>query len=41
MKVVIWECHVNDFANRIYDIILGKYLSTELGIGIKVSEYII
>ena len=33
-----WECHVDDPANVIYDIILGICLLTLLGLNLKISK---
>ena len=37
----MWKCHVGDSAKDRYDMILGKYLLTKLGLNIKFSEDII
>ena len=36
-----WKCHVYDSAKGRYDMILGKYIWTELWLHIKVSEQVI
>ena len=36
-NVVMWNCHVNDYAEVRWDIILGQYLLTSLGINLKFS----
>ena len=28
---VMWKCHLDEYSNGRYDMILGRYLSTELG----------
>ena len=39
--VVTWKCHVDDSDKGRYDIILGQYLLTQLGLNIKFSEHVI
>ena len=41
INVVTWECHVDDSANGRYDMILEKYLLTELVLNLKFSDYVI
>ena len=36
-----WYCHVDDSTKGRYDIILGRYLLTLLGLNIKSSEQVI
>ena len=40
-NVVTWNCHVDDSSKGRYDIILGRYLLTELGLNQKLSEHVI
>ena len=40
-KIVTWKCHVAKSANSRYDMILGRYLLTALGLDIKFYENII
>ena len=40
-NVVTWDFHVNDSAKGRYDIILGRYLLTELVLNLKFFEHII
>ena len=35
---VTWKCQVYDSAKGRYDIILGRYLLTEVGINLKLSD---
>ena len=37
-NVVTWKCHVDDSTRGGYNMILGRYLLTELGLNLKVSE---
>ena len=37
-KIVTWNCHVDDSAKGIYDIILGRYIWTGLGLNLKLSD---
>ena len=37
-KIVTWKCHVNESTNDKYDMILGRYLLTALGLEIIFSE---
>ena len=41
MNVMTWNCHVVDSSKGRYYMILGKYLFTELGLNIKLSEHVI
>ena len=40
-KIVTWKCHIAKSKNSMYDMILGRYLLTTLGLDIKLSENII
>ena len=40
-NVMTWKCHVDDSANGGYDMILGRYLLTELELNLKFSDHII
>ena len=40
-KMVMWNCHVAESAKGRYDIILGRYLLTGLGLNLKFSEHVI
>ena len=40
-KIVTWNCHVDDSINGRYDMILGRYLLTTLGLDIKPSDQVI
>ena len=35
---MVWKLHVDEFTNGRYDMILGRYLLTELGLDLKFSE---
>ena len=35
-KIMTLECHLDASAKFIYDIILGRYLLTELGLNLKI-----
>ena len=39
--VVTWNCHMDDSAKGRYDMILGIYLLTELGLNLEFSEHVI
>ena len=39
-KIVTWRCHIARSANSRYDMILGRYLLTTLGLDIEFSENI-
>ena len=41
MNAVTWKCHLDDSAKGRYDMILGRYLLTELGLNFKLSDHII
>ena len=34
-KIMKWECHMDDFSNGRFDMILDRYLLTELVLNIK------
>ena len=38
---VTWKCHVDEYAKGIYDMILVRYLLTELGLNLDFSEHVI
>ena len=38
-NVVTWKCHVDDSAKGRYDMILGRDISTELWLNLKISEH--
>ena len=38
---VTWNCHVDESAKGKYNMILGRYLLTELLLNIKLSEHVI
>ena len=40
-NVVMWKCHVDDSDKGRYDMILGRYLLTELVFNLKLSEHVI
>ena len=40
-NVEMWRCHVDAYAKFIYDMILCRYLLTELGLNLKLSEHVI
>ena len=40
-NVLTWKFHMDDSAKGRYDIILGRYIWTELGLNIKFSEHVI
>ena len=40
-KHLTWNCHVDDSAKGIHDIILGRYILTALGLNIKLSYHVI
>ena len=40
-NAVTWKCHVDDSAKGRYDMIIGKYLFTELILSLKFSDHII
>ena len=41
MKIVTWNCHVEDSAKVRYDMILGRYLLTSLLLNLKLSDHVI
>ena len=40
-KSVTWNCHVDDSTKGRYDMILGRYILTALGLILKLSNHII
>ena len=38
-KIVTWNCHVDDSAKGRYDMILSRYLRTELGLNLQLSDH--
>ena len=38
---VTWKCHADDSAKGRYDMILGRYILTELGLNIKFFDHVI
>ena len=40
-NILTWNCHVDDSDKGRYDIILGRYILTALGLNLKFSEHII
>ena len=40
-KIVTWKCQVNKFSNGRYDMDLGRYLITALGLDIKFNSNVI
>ena len=36
-----WDCHVDDSAKGIYDMVLGRDLLTALGLNLKCSDQVI
>ena len=41
IRIVKWDFHVDDVNKGIYDIILGIYLLTDLGLNKKFSDHVI
>ena len=41
MKIVTWECHVDESGKSRYYMILGRYILTALGLNIKLSDHVI
>ena len=41
MNVMTWKCHVDNSTKGRYDMMLGKYVLTELGLNIKLSDNVI
>ena len=41
MKIVTCNCHVDDSTKGRYDMILGRYILTPLGLNIKLSDHVI
>ena len=41
MKIVTCNCHVEDSTKGRYDMILGRYILTPLGLNIKLSDHVI
>ena len=40
-KILAWNCHVDDSAKSIYDMILGRYIITELILNLRLSDHVI
>ena len=40
-KIVTWDYHVDDSAKGRYDVILGRYLLTALGLNLKLYDLVI
>ena len=40
-KILTWNCHVDDSTKGRYDMILGRYLLTALGLNLKFSDCVI
>ena len=40
-KIATWKCHVDNSAKGRYDMILGRYLLTTLGLNLKLSDHFI
>ena len=40
-KIVTWKCHVDEYTNGRYDMILGRDLLTALGIDLNFSKNVI
>ena len=40
-KIVLWKCHIDNKNNSRYDMILGRYLLTALGLDVKFSKFFI
>ena len=40
-KIVTWKCHIDDSIDSRYDIILGRYLPTELVLDLNFSSHVI
>ena len=38
-KNLTWKCHVDDYAKGRYEMILGRHLSTDLGLYIRLSYH--
>ena len=41
MKIVMWNCHVDDSDKVRYNMILGRYLLTGLVLNLKLSDHVI
>ena len=41
MKIITWNCHVDDSAMGIYNVILVRYLLTALGFNLELSGHFI
>ena len=40
-KIVMWECHMDESAKGRYDMILGRYILTEVVLNLKHSKHAI
>ena len=38
---MMWQLHIDDYSKCRYDMILGGFLLTELGLNWKISEHVI
>ena len=39
-NAVTWKFHVDESTKGLYDILLGQYILTELGLNLKFSEHV-
>ena len=40
-NITVWKLHVDESAQGRYDMILGRYIRTELGLNLKLSDHVI
>ena len=40
-KIISWKCHIDNYTSNRYDMILGRYLLTTLGLDLKFDENIV
>ena len=40
-KIMVCNCHMNDYAKGRYDMTLGRYLLKALGLNLKLSDHVI